>query len=144
MLLAPREVCASAVRTADPANSNAIARVSVTLRIRSLLRVVGMCPAVVPNGGIVPGLPFWSTAENRRCAWAPSLAINLPCRVEPWDAKQSLTTPLRFDPGQSAHRRCTATLTTNSDRGRIWRPKERSPGRGRSEALVQKRHHDSG
>src|SRR6516164_8954821 len=33
------------VRTAAPANSSAIARVSVTLRIRSLLRFVGMCPA---------------------------------------------------------------------------------------------------
>src|SRR5262249_55877811 len=44
MLLAPREVCASAVSAADPANSNAIARVSETLRISLLLRFSGMCP----------------------------------------------------------------------------------------------------
>src|SRR5262249_31576190 len=44
MLLAPREVCASAVSAADPANSNAIARVSVTLRISFLLKVCRMCP----------------------------------------------------------------------------------------------------
>jgi hypothetical protein len=44
MLLAPREVCASAVETADPANSNAIARVSVTLRISFLLGLSGCAP----------------------------------------------------------------------------------------------------
>jgi hypothetical protein len=33
MLPAPREVCASAVRAADPASNRAIARVRVTLRI---------------------------------------------------------------------------------------------------------------
>ena len=87
MLLAPREVCASAVRTADPANSSAIARVSVTLRIRSLLGLglSGCAPLVVPNGGILPSLLFWSTAQNRRrCAWARSLAFGLPCRFEPF------------------------------------------------------------
>src|SRR6516164_10702752 len=44
MLLAPREVCASAVSAADPANSNAIARVSVTSRISFLLRFAGCAP----------------------------------------------------------------------------------------------------
>src|SRR5262245_55771215 len=44
MLLAPREVCASAVSAADPANSNAIARVSETLRISFLLRFAGCDP----------------------------------------------------------------------------------------------------
>jgi hypothetical protein len=44
MLLAPREVCASAVSAADPANSNAIARVSETLRISFLLKFAGCAP----------------------------------------------------------------------------------------------------
>src|SRR5262249_52232945 len=44
MSLAPREVCASAVSAADPANSNAIARVSETLRISFLLRFAGCAP----------------------------------------------------------------------------------------------------
>ena len=44
MLLAPREVCASAVSAANPANSNAIARVSETLRISFHLRFAGCAP----------------------------------------------------------------------------------------------------
>src|SRR5262249_46619521 len=44
MLLAPREVCASAVSAADPANSNAIARMSETLRISFLPRFAGCAP----------------------------------------------------------------------------------------------------
>src|SRR5262245_2003314 len=64
MLLAPREVCASAVSAADPANSNAIARVSVTLRISFLLEFCRDVPHLaVPRAPILPTLLFWSTAE---------------------------------------------------------------------------------
>src|SRR5262249_4297315 len=42
----PREVCASSVKTADPANANAIARVSVTLRLSFYpLVAAARCPA---------------------------------------------------------------------------------------------------
>jgi hypothetical protein len=44
MLPAPREVCASAVRAADPASSRAIARVRVTFRIVSLSRDCQLSP----------------------------------------------------------------------------------------------------
>jgi len=44
MLPAPREVCASAVRAADPASSRAIGRVRVTFRIVSLSRDCQLSP----------------------------------------------------------------------------------------------------
>jgi len=43
-------------------------------------------PLVVPNGGIVPGLLFWSTAENRGCAWV-SVRSPMPRRALWWLAK---------------------------------------------------------
>jgi len=79
MLLAPREVCASAVKTADPANSNAIARVSVTLRISFLCRDVPHL--AVPRPPILPSWLFWSTAEYR--GLSVKLKFDPRCRFEP-------------------------------------------------------------
>jgi len=82
MLLAPREVCASAVKTADPANSNAIARVSVTLRISFLLEFCRDVPHLaVPRPSILPTSFFWSTAECR--GLSIKLKFDLRCRIEP-------------------------------------------------------------
>jgi hypothetical protein len=47
MLLAPREVCASAVNAADPANASASARVSVVLRIYFSLSLLRYAPLAV-------------------------------------------------------------------------------------------------
>jgi hypothetical protein len=62
-LFAPREVCASAVKTADPAKANAIARVSVTLRICFSPLVAARCPACSSrNGFILLARRFGSTS----------------------------------------------------------------------------------
>src|SRR5262249_1781411 len=108
-LFAPREVCASAVKTADPAPANAIARVSVTLRICFSPLVAARCPLALletassySSGGFGP--------RRRSQEWA-----------------SALKSTVRLD-GTAA-----SVMRGSQRRGR---PKERSPGRGRSGALV--------
>jgi len=110
-LFAPREVCASAVKTADPAKANAIARASVTLRICFSPLVAARCPACSSrNGLILLARRFGSTSTI--AGMCVSAEIDRPpgqhCRV--------------------GHARLAAS--------RPAKKKERSPGRGRSGALV--------
>src|SRR5262249_17075108 len=161
MLLAPREVCASAVKTADPANSNAIARVSVTLRISSLLGLSGCAHLAVPRPPFYRPRLFRSLLNIGDSSSLSSIsAAVLSLRM----SRESLTTHLQFalgakssdaKSGERNGRRRYDALSTQAEAPisqpvrsyaswKLGRAKERSPGRGRSGALVQRRHHDSG
>src|SRR5919204_4436392 len=77
MLLAPREVCASAVNAADPANASASARVSVILRIDFSLRLLRCAPLAVletsasyPAGSVGPrGVSGRAHAQSAVCGF---------------------------------------------------------------------------
>ena len=110
--LAPREVCASAVKAADAANKTAIATESVTLRVDVSfycrdVPLVRPKPVDLTRSAVLVHIDDCSV--RRRCARRGDI-----------------------DVAMSGQRRMDGASTASPG----WQ-KERSPGRGRSGALVQ-------
>ena len=110
-LFAPREVCASAVKTADPAKANAIARASVTLRICFSPLVAARCPACSSrNGLILLARRFGSTSTI--AGMCVSAEIDRPpgqhCRYGEIAKRAIIRSPQNADRAQILWRDCKA------------------------------------